>query len=134
MPQGELKREHFVRIELDKEHYYYSFGIPGLFDICLEPCAGGFDVALYDGDRIEIVPKQCINSDGYLISATALFGDCKDEDWNKALAIASEFLDKYTNNLLEKYKKGDWRPLTKLSRRLNLIGHAKMCDVKKELN
>lgn len=92
-----FKREHFIRIDIDTEHYYYSFGVPG-FEICLEPCAGGFDVRIYDKEGKLIDPGVCTNSDGYLNSAEAMFGDRKDEDWNKALEIADELLDKYMHD------------------------------------
>lgn len=93
-----FKREHFIRIDIDKEHYYYSFGVPG-FEICLEPCAGGFDVAIYD-NGIKVNPGVCTNSDGYLNSAAALFGDRTDEDWNKALTIADDLFDNYSNTVV----------------------------------
>lgn len=101
-----FKREHFIRIDLDKEHYYYSFGVPG-FEICLEPCAAGFDVAVYTDDRsdgtfisknIAAEDKRCTETGDYLTSADALFGDRTLEDWNKALVIADELLDKYIHD------------------------------------
>lgn len=99
-------REHFIRIDLDKEHYYYSFGVPG-FEICLEPCAAGFDVAVYTDDcsdgtfrskNIAAEDKRCTETGDYLTSADVMFGDRKDEDWNKALKIADELLDKYMHD------------------------------------
>lgn len=92
-----FKREHFIRIDLDKEHYYYSFGVPG-FEICLEPCAAGFDVAIYGEHKEMLEPRRCTDSNGYLESMDAIFGDRKDEDWNKALEIADELLDKYMHD------------------------------------
>lgn len=98
MSEQELKREQFKRIDLDSYHYYYSFGVPG-FEICLEPCAAGFDVAVYYAEEPEfrstVEPKQCTKTGDYLIPLEALFGDRKDEDWNKALVIADELLEKY---------------------------------------
>lgn len=100
---SELKKEHFVRKNLDQYHYYYFFGVPG-FEICLEPCAAGFDVAVYTDDSSDgtlrtmqsvAEPKRCTETGDYTTSAEALFGDRKDEDWNKALVIANEMLDKY---------------------------------------
>lgn len=95
-----FKREHFIRINLDPDHYYYSFGVPG-FEICLEPCAAGFDVAIYAEDiaigsdfSSSLEPKQCTKTGDYT-QIDALFGDRKDDDWNKAQAIADELLDKY---------------------------------------
>lgn len=94
-------REHFIRINLDEYHYYYSFGVPG-FEICLEPCAAGFDVAIYAADeepefRVTAEPKRCTET-GHYTNIGGLFGDRKDEDWNKALEIADELLDKYIHD------------------------------------
>lgn len=94
-PELKLKREHFTRVGLDPHHYYYSFGVPG-FEICIEPCAGGFDVVVYGKDKESLAPRQCTNSEGYLESAGAMFGDRKDEDWDKALAIVNDMLDRHT--------------------------------------
>lgn len=95
-----FKREHFIRIQMDLYHYYYSFGVPG-FELCLEPCAEGFDVAIYtDNDGIpqfeksSLEPKRCTETGDYT-QIDDLFGDRKDEDWNKALEIADELLEKY---------------------------------------
>lgn len=95
-----LKREQFKRIDKDLHHYYYSFGVHR-FEICLEPCAAGFDVAIYAEDeepefKSSVEPKQCTKTGDYLTSLEVLFGDRKDEDWNRALVIADELLEKYT--------------------------------------
>lgn len=100
----ELKREHFIRVDLDKDHHYYSFGINEIFEICLEPCAAGFDVALFTcvSDptmRSLIEPKQCTKTGDYT-RIDALFGDRKDEDWNRALEIANELFDKFTEKFV----------------------------------
>lgn len=99
-PLTRLKREHFIRIDLDPYRYYYSFGVPG-FEICLEPCAAGFDVAIYtDGDGIPqceknaLEPKWCTHTGDYT-SLESLFGDRKDADWNMALYIADHLLSNY---------------------------------------
>lgn len=104
-PELKLKREHFTRVDMDPHHYYYSFGVMG-FEICLEPCAAGFDVAVYGKDKEMLAPRQCTNSEGYLESAGAMFGDRKDEDWGKALAIVNEMLDRHTVKEMEYVK--DW--------------------------
>lgn len=93
-----LKREQLKRIDLDPDHYYYSFAVPG-FELCLEPCAAGFDVAIYAGDedpefKSALEPKKCTETGDYT-RIDALFGDRKDEDWNRALIIADELLEKY---------------------------------------
>lgn len=94
---SKLKREHFTRVDLDPHHYYYSFSVPG-FEICLELCAGGFDVLIYNEHKEQLEPRRCINSEGYLESMDAIFGDRKDEDWDKALVIAGELLEKYVKD------------------------------------
>ena len=100
--EPKFNRNHFIRVDQDEDHHYYSFGVPG-FEICLEPCAAGFDVAIYadDGEEPEfksaVEPKQCTKTGDYT-QIDALFGDRKDEDWNKALAIADELLEKYVKN------------------------------------
>lgn len=120
-PIIKFTKDHFIRISLDNYHYYYSFGVPG-FEICLEPCAAGFNVAVYADDidmhpeeepkpadhltaysgirkvptddlRL-IEPKRCTKTGDYT-QIDALFGDRSDEDWNKALEIADELFDKY---------------------------------------
>lgn len=103
---NELKREHFIRKNLDQYHYFYSFGVPGV-EICLEPCSAGFDVAVYTDDcsdgilrskNIAAEDKRCTETGDYLTSAEALFGDRSDKDWNRALEIANELLDKYVKD------------------------------------
>lgn len=94
-----LKLEQFKRIDLDPDHHYYRFRVQG-FEICLEPCAAGFDVAIYAEDeepefKSTVEPKQCTKTGDYLTSPEVLFGDRKDEDWNRALVIADEFMEKY---------------------------------------
>ena len=44
-----LTRTDFIRIDSDPVHYYYSFQSDDT-EICLEPCAGGFEVAIYADD------------------------------------------------------------------------------------
>lgn len=94
-----LKREQFKRIDLDPDHYYYSFAVPG-FEICLEPCATGFDVAVYADDAEDpeiksvLEPKKCTETGDYT-RIDALFGERKDKDWNRALIIADELLGRY---------------------------------------
>ncbi len=119
---AQLRREHFIRNDLDKEHYYYSFGIPGL-EICMEPCAAGFDVAIYtDNDGIPqyeksaIEPKRCTETGDYT-QIDALFGDRKDEDWNKALEIANELFDKFADKFVrDRYESRVWELLDQPSK------------------
>lgn len=92
MQELKIKRDDFTRIDLDIDHYYYSLKIPdSQFEICLEPCAGGFDVSLYNA-RNKVGDSLCTNSDGYLDSPEELFGDRKDEDWKKAVKLANNLL------------------------------------------
>ncbi len=100
---SKLKREHFIRVNQDQYHYYYSFGVPG-FEICLEPCAAGFDVCIYANSYPTEFPelkgeKICTKTGDYTTSIEGLFGDRSDGDWNKALAIADELLNKYVNGI-----------------------------------
>ncbi len=83
-----LSRSDFIRIDLDPVHYYCSFRSDDA-EICLEPCAGGFDVALYH-DKIKLEPGVCTNSDGYLESARAIFGERREDTWKQALDIAND--------------------------------------------
>lgn len=88
-----LAKSDFIRKDLDAVHYYYSF-MSDDFEICLEPCAGGFDVAAYDNDaedpefKSSVGDKQCTKTGDYT-QIDALFGDRKEMDWNKALEIAN---------------------------------------------
>ena len=113
--ENKLTRDRFTRIDLDKYHYFYSLKVPG-FEICLEPCAAGFDVCIYT-DAAEAFLKKlqegkiCTETGDYTTSAEALFGDRKDEDWNKALEIANELLNKYVKpeeRVWQECKHGLW--------------------------
>ena len=112
-----LAKPDFIRIDLDPVHHYYSFRSDDI-EICLEPCAGGFDVAIYADDaegpefKSTVEPKRCTETGDYT-RIDALFGDRKDEDWKQALEIANDLyrriviLDckksavKFTNDLFE---------------------------------
>lgn len=90
----ELTRKDFTRIDMDKEHKYYSFKTKKI-EICIEPCAGGFCVALYSLaphpiDRNLLEPRKCTNCDGFLSSLAKMLGERNDEVWGKALVIANE--------------------------------------------
>lgn len=84
----------FIRIDIDPVHYYCSFRSDDI-EICLEPCAGGFDVAIYADDaegpefKSTVEPKRCTETGDYT-RIDALFGDRKDEDWKQALEIAND--------------------------------------------
>lgn len=84
-----LNRNNFIRIDLDKEHYYYSFKKDQV-EICLEPCAGGFCVRVFDADQ-QLLESKCTDCSGYLESFSAIFGERKDDAWLKALEMANEF-------------------------------------------
>lgn len=94
-----LTQTDFIRIYLDKEHYYYSFEHDPV-EICIEPCAGGFCVAPYSLaphplDKEMLEPRKCTNCDGYLSSAQAIFGERREDTWNKALVIANELYRRF---------------------------------------
>ena len=89
-----LSRKDFIRKELDKDHYYYSF-VHDDIEICLEPCAGGFCVAPYNEGFMKLEPVKCTDCDGYLSSFPAMFGERTDETWVKALEIANDLYKRY---------------------------------------
>lgn len=89
-----LTRSDFIRIDLDKEHYYYSFKSDTV-EICLEPCAAGFCVVAYNEDKTMLESKKCTNCDGYLSSYQAIFGERREDTWNKALVIADELYRRF---------------------------------------
>jgi len=85
-----LNKTNFLRIDIDKDHYYYSFK-NGEVEICLEPCAGGFCVRVFDADQQLLEPGKCTDCSGYLESFYAMFGERREDAWIKALEIANEF-------------------------------------------
>lgn len=89
-----LSRKDFIRKDLDKDHYYYSF-VHDDIEICLEPCAGGFCVAVYNDGLMKLEPEKCTNCDGYLSSFTAMFGERTEETWVKALETANDLYKRY---------------------------------------
>ncbi len=89
-----LARTDFIRINLDKLHYYYSFKSSGI-EICIEPCAGGFCVAAYNEDKTMLESRKCTNCDGYLDSYQAIFGERREDTWTKALVIANELYRRF---------------------------------------
>lgn len=100
-----LSRTDFFRIDLDPVHYYYSFRSED-FEICLEPCAGGFDVAAYNGKKNMYEPRKCTDHDGYLDSPEAMFWERREDTWNKALVMAN---DLYTRIYIPDCKKNPTR-------------------------
>ena len=94
-----LNKTNFIRIDLDKEHYYYSFKHE--VEICLEPCAGGFCVAAYNEDQMMLEPRKCTNCDGYLESVYAMFGERKDDAWIRALVIANDLYKRFIVNVID---------------------------------
>ncbi len=95
-----LNRTNFIRINLDSLHYYYSFKSNEV-EICLEPCAGGFCVAPYDQDEIQLEPRKCTNCSGYLESEQAMFGERRDDAWVNALETANELYRRYVIDKIE---------------------------------
>jgi len=100
-----LSRTDFIRKDLDKEHYYYSF-VHDDVEICLEPCAGGFCVAVYNEGLMKLEPEKCTNCDGYLSSVTAMFGERTDETWVKALETANDLYKRYVVDTKDTGKDG----------------------------
>ena len=95
-----LNRTNFLRIDLDKEHYYYSFKREQI-EICLEPCAGGFCVAAYNEDETMLEPRKCTDCDGYLESVYAMFGERRDDAWTKALVIANDLYKRFIIDVID---------------------------------
>lgn len=60
-----LSRSDFIRIDLDPMHYYY------------------------DNEK-KVEPGVCTNSDGYLESEEAMFGERREDTWKQALEIAND--------------------------------------------
>jgi len=89
-----LSRKDFIRKDLDKDHYYYSF-VHDDIEICFEPCAGGFCVAPYNEGLMRLEPVKCTDCDGYLSSFPAMFGERTDETWVKALESANDLYKRY---------------------------------------
>lgn len=85
-----LNKTNFLRIDIDKDHYYYSFKREQV-EICLEPCAGGFCVRVFDADQQLLEPGKCTDCSGYLESVYAMFGERREDAWIKALEMANEF-------------------------------------------
>lgn len=96
-----LTRSDFIRIDLDKEHYYYSFKSSDRVEICFEVCAGGFCVAAYNEDQTMLEPRKCTNCDGYLESYNAMFGERKDDAWVKALVIANDLYKRFIIDVID---------------------------------
>jgi len=60
-----------------------------MFQICLEVCMNGYDVAIYDQKKDLVEPKICTNIKGAFQRKTAI---------RKALAIATEMKNRHTQN------------------------------------
>ena len=95
-----LNKTNFIRIDLDKEHYYYSFKSEQV-EICLEPCAGGFCVRVYDADQQLLEPGKCTDCSGYLESFYAMFGERREDAWIKALEMANELYKRLIADIID---------------------------------
>lgn len=78
-------------------------------EITLEPCANGFDIALYDQSQNLLAPKQCTNTEEYIDHLSVKGkgnGLIETVDManaiNKAIRIANQMLNNYINNIKEK--------------------------------
>ncbi|SNQ59668.1 hypothetical protein [Candidatus Methanoperedens nitratireducens] len=87
-------REDFKRVNLEPGKYYYQIKTQ-ILEIDIEPCAGGFCVAIYYPDQKLAFPKKCTNHEGYDQSINSLVGERREETWDKALKIAGELFDKF---------------------------------------
>jgi len=89
-----LIREDFTRVDMGKNHYYYSLKTDKI-EICIEPCAGGFCVAPYSLapdplDKELLEPRKCTECDGFLSSLAKMLGERNDAVWEKALEYAND--------------------------------------------
>ncbi len=98
-----LRKSNFNRIPLDQGKHYFQYKSKNAFgvdiEIDLEPCVGGFCVAVYGGvpDILGpnlLEPKICTNSDGYELDIFGLW-EREPEVWEKALELANIFLTDY---------------------------------------
>lgn len=82
-----IQFEDFTEERVDDHPVAYYKYTDGEIQICLEPCAAGMCVGIYDSENWILSEKQCTNMPGYP----------KEEIRSKAVALA--------NVLLEDYKK-----------------------------
>lgn len=80
-------------------HYFYYFEYNNLgYEVTLEPCLNGFDVALYNRDirarRYELVTEKfCTNLRGYKFEIKDYERD--DKTWDLAIKMANKIVDEY---------------------------------------
>ncbi len=91
-------RSDFKKVNLEQGKYYYQIKTQ-IIEIDLEPCAGGFCVAIYYRNTVFdewklYFPKQCTNHEGYDQSYNSLIGERRQETWDEALKIAGELFEK----------------------------------------
>ena len=95
----ELIFEDFEKIVDEEGMYYYSYHFVSnniRYEICLECCFSGFDVALYksankDIDNILMTKKICTNYDGYL-NLSVSFVERDQKTKLRAVSIANEMI------------------------------------------
>lgn len=56
----ELTVSDFIMIGNWNEPYYFSYEWRNIYEICIEPCFNGFDIAIYRSKHL-LEPKQCTN-------------------------------------------------------------------------
>ncbi len=95
MKENLLERKDFVK-QFTDFRFYYSFKNEKI-EIVIQPCFGGFCVAVYDLDEMELEPKKCTDFEGYL---SDLWGIRPRSNfvWERALEIANKFLTAYNVN------------------------------------
>lgn len=94
----DLKTKAVVMIT-DKRHFYAFKGVNDLgeqLEIDLEPCVGGFCVAIFDDVPNILGDKICVGDHdlAYLFDILGIMPR-SDEVWDKALEIANAFAEKY---------------------------------------
>jgi hypothetical protein len=87
-----LSPTDFKKITLEGGYSYFSYKHPN-FEICLEPCLNGFDVAIYSNEQELLDSKQCTDME---------LPDAMDKTSQfiviaRALKIANELMNKHSN-------------------------------------
>ena len=101
-----IKLEDFNQVAFDEEGKllakdYFSYKC-GDFEICLEPCLNGYDVAIYRGEQKDIVgEKKCTNFDfgdrGLRFGIDGLKKGQANMVLLRAVKLANEFHKKFIN-------------------------------------
>lgn len=95
MKNNQLEKEDFVK-EYTDFRFYHAFKNEKI-EIDIEPCQGGFCIAVYDYKKDLLEPKHCLDVEGYQSDIWGIRPRSKFV-WNKAIEIANKFLTAYNVN------------------------------------